>query len=65
MMNESLGRVGDARGAKKRRCAAGSSGGPLETVKPWGGQYRRVRWLGIAQSRVWLPPTGDGERQKE
>jgi len=32
MMKESFGRVGVVRGAKKRRCAAGSGGGPLGTL---------------------------------
>jgi len=32
IIKESFGRVGLARGAKKRRCAAGSSGGPLGTL---------------------------------
>ena len=31
MINESLGRVGEVRRAKKRHCAAGSSEGPLGT----------------------------------
>jgi len=32
MMKESFGRVGEVPGAKKRRCAAGSGGGPLGTL---------------------------------
>jgi len=32
MMKESFGRVGEVRGGKKRRWAAGSGGGPLGTL---------------------------------
>jgi len=32
MMKESFGRVGEVRGAKKRRWAAGSGWGPLRTL---------------------------------